>query len=45
MEVAYKHLIPRIAEIEFTGERDRLRSSLVGGIKRLPIRYKLRPSA
>ncbi len=43
MEVAYKHLIPRIAEIELTGPVDRLHSSLVGGVKRLPIRYKLHP--
>ena len=43
MEVAYKHLIPRIAEIELTGSVDRLHSSLVGGVKRLPIRYKLHP--
>ncbi len=41
MNYAFRSLIPRIAEIEFAGERDRLRSSLVGGIKRLPIRYKL----
>ena len=41
MEVAYRHLLPRIAEIELTGPVDRLHSSLVGGVKRLPIRYKL----
>ena len=41
MSYAFRSLIPRIAEIEFAGPRDRLRSSLVGGIKRLPIRYKL----
>ena len=44
MEVAYKHLIPRIAEIELTGPVDRLHSSLVGGVKRLPIRYRLQPA-
>ncbi len=42
MQVAYKHLLPRIEEIELTGPADRLHSSLVGGVKRLPIRYKLR---
>ena len=41
MEVAYRHLLPRIDEIELTGPVDRLHSSLVGGVKRLPIRYKL----
>ena len=42
MQVAYKHLLPRIEEIELTGPADRLHSGLVGGVKRLPIRYKLR---
>jgi len=43
LQVAYKHLLPRIEEIELAGPVARLRSSLVGGVKRLPIRYKLRP--
>jgi hypothetical protein len=43
MEVAYRHLLPRIDEIELAGPVDRLQSSLVGGLKRLPIRYKLHP--
>jgi cholest-4-en-3-one 26-monooxygenase len=42
MIVAFKHLIPRIDEIELTGPVERLHSSLVGGVKRLPIRYKLK---
>jgi cytochrome P450 len=42
MMVAYKHLLPRIEEIELAGPVDRLHSALVGGLKRLPIRYKLR---
>lgn len=44
MEVAYKHLLPRIEEIELAGPVDRLHSALVGGVKKLPIRYKLRPA-
>ena len=44
LNYAFRSLIPRIAEIEFRGEPARLRSSLVGGIKRLPIRYKLTPA-
>ena len=44
LNYAFRSLIPRIAEIEFAGNIDRLRSSLVGGIKRLPIRYKLTPA-
>ena len=45
MKVAYKYLLPRIKEIELTGPVDRLHSGLVGGVKRLPIRYELRPPA
>jgi len=41
MAVAYKHLIPRLEEVELTGAPDRLWSSLVGGVKHLPIRYKV----
>jgi cholest-4-en-3-one 26-monooxygenase len=40
--VAYKHLLPRIESVELAGPVERLHSSLVGGVKRLPIRYKLR---
>ncbi len=45
MAVAYKHLLPRIQEIELAGPVERLRSTLVGGVKHLPIRYKLKPPA
>jgi len=41
LEVIYRHLLPRLAEVEIAGPVDRLRSHLIGGIKRLPIRYKL----
>lgn len=41
MEVAYRHLLPRIEEVELAGPVDRLHSSLVGGVKHLPIRYRL----
>ena len=41
----YRHLLPRLAEVEIAGPVDRLRSHLIGGIKRLPIRYKLRSEA
>ncbi len=43
MQVAYKYLFPRIEEIELAGPVERLHSALVGGVKHLPIRYKLRP--
>ncbi len=45
LQVAYKYLLPRIEEIELAGPVERLHSSLVGGVKHLPIRYKLRPPA
>lgn len=45
MEFAYRHLLPRIEEIELAGPIDRLHSALVGGVKRLPIRYKLKPAS
>jgi cholest-4-en-3-one 26-monooxygenase len=45
LKVAYKHLLPRIEEIELAGPVSRLHSALVGGVKHLPIRYKLRPEA
>ena len=44
LKVAYKHLLPRIADIELAGPVERLQSTLVGGVKHLPIRYKLHPA-
>jgi cytochrome P450 len=43
IEYALHFLLPRIAEIELAAPPSRLRSNLIGGIKHLPIRYKLRP--
>lgn len=45
IEYALRFLLPRIEEIELAGPPDRLHSNLIGGFKRLPIRYKLRASA
>jgi cytochrome P450 len=45
LEFAYKYLLPRIDEIELAGPVERLRSNLVGGVKHLPIRYRLKPAA
>jgi len=44
LKVAYKHLLPRIEQIELAGPVVRLHSALVGGVKHLPIRYELRKS-
>ncbi|MEE2665412.1 MAG: cytochrome P450 [Myxococcota bacterium] len=43
IEYAMRFLLPRIDDIELAGPPARLRSNLLGGIKHLPIRYKLRP--
>jgi cytochrome P450 len=45
LEVIFRALADRMESVEQTGPADRLRSSFVGGIKHLPIRYKLRASA
>ncbi|NQZ95274.1 MAG: cytochrome P450 [Myxococcales bacterium] len=45
LNVIFRHLLPRLAEVEITGPVDRLRSNLIGGVKRLPIRYRLKPVA
>jgi cytochrome P450 len=42
---AFRTLIPRLEHIELAGPPERLRSSFVGGIKRMPIRFQLKPSA
>jgi cytochrome P450 len=42
LQMAWRHLLPRLEEVELAGPVDRLTSNLVGGIKRLPIRYRLR---
>ena len=44
LEMAFKYLVPRLAQIELDGPVQRLRSSLVGGVKHLPIRYRLKPA-
>ncbi len=41
----FGQLIPRLDEIEMAGAFDRVRSSFLGGVKRMPIRYRLRPGA
>lgn len=43
LQVIFRHLIPRLGKVELAGPVDRLRSNLIGGVKRLPIRYALRP--
>ncbi len=45
LEMAYRYLLPRIEHIELAGDVQRLHSNLVGGIKHLPVRYRLKPVA
>jgi cytochrome P450 len=45
IEYAMRFLLPQIEDVELAGPPDRLLSNFIGGIKRLPIRYKLRPEA
>jgi cytochrome P450 len=42
LEMAFKYLVPRLESVEVVGDVQRLRSSLVGGVKHLPIRYRLK---
>jgi len=42
IRIALEKLIPRLDEIELAGPMDRVRSSFLGGVKRMPIRYSVR---
>jgi len=42
LQVMYRQLLERLEHIELAGKVQRLRSSFVGGIKAVPIRYRLR---
>jgi cholest-4-en-3-one 26-monooxygenase len=44
LRVIFEELAKRLEEIELAGPFDRMRSSFLGGVKRMPIRYRLRPS-
>ena len=45
LRVIFEELAARLEEIELAGPYERMRSSFLGGVKRMPIRYRLRPSA
>ncbi len=42
LEVIFRHLVARLEHVELAGPVSRLYSSIVGGIKHMPIRYRLR---
>jgi len=44
LRVIFRDLAERLEHIELAGPVDRMRSSFLGGVKRMPIRYRLRPA-
>lgn len=44
LRILFGQLLDRLDEAELTGVPERLRANLVGGVKHLPIRYRVRPS-
>jgi len=44
LRVIFRALAERLEEVELAGPFERMRSSFLGGVKRMPIRYRLRPS-
>ncbi len=44
LRAIFGQLAERMEEVELAGRYERTRSSFLGGVKRMPIRYRLRPS-
>jgi cytochrome P450 len=44
LNVIFASLAERLEQVELAGRVDRMRSSFLGGVKRMPIRYRLRPA-
>jgi cholest-4-en-3-one 26-monooxygenase len=44
LSVIFSELAGRLEAVELAGPVDRMRSSFLGGVKRMPIRYALRPA-
>ena len=44
LRILFRQLAERLVEVETTGPVERLRSSFLGGVKHMPIRYRLRPA-
>ncbi|MEM9176092.1 MAG: cytochrome P450, partial [Myxococcota bacterium] len=42
IQIALEKLVPRIEGVELAGEMERMRSSFLGGVKRMPVRVELR---
>ncbi|MGH7878975.1 MAG: cytochrome P450, partial [Candidatus Binataceae bacterium] len=43
LQIMFRQLSERLEAVELTGPIQRMRSSFVGGIKHMPIRYRMRP--
>jgi cytochrome P450 len=44
LRVVFRQLAARLREVELAGPVERLRSSFLGGVKHMPIRYRLAPA-
>ncbi|MBW2243853.1 MAG: cytochrome P450 [Deltaproteobacteria bacterium] len=45
LQVVFEELAHRLEEIELAGPFERMRSSFLGGVKRMPIRFRIRPES
>jgi cytochrome P450 len=45
LEAFFRELLPRLEHIELAGQPESMATTFVGGPKRLPIRYRVRPAA
>ena len=45
LRILFRQLAERLADVERIGPVERLRSSFLGGVKHVPIRYRLRPAS
>ncbi len=45
LRIIFRELALRLKEVELAGPYQRMRSSFLGGVKRMPIRYRLTPDA
>jgi cytochrome P450 len=44
LQVIFRDLARRLDEVALAGRFERMRSSFLGGVKKMPIRYRLRPA-
>jgi len=44
LQILFRLLVLRLEHVEFAGPMERLASSFLGGVKHLPLRYRLRPA-